>query len=160
MFPRTHIIWGFLFSLILYLFFPSSIGLIGALIIFLSSFLIDIDHYLYYVYKTRNWSIGKSILWYFKNKEKFKIMTGKQKERIYTGLCFLHGAEALLILFVFALIPNPFSLFAIFIAIGFIFHLMLDAIDLYIRNFTFDKVISFTYSVKNAKDKTLLQDLK
>lgn len=160
MLPKTHIIWGFIFSLILYLFFPSSIGLLGASIIFLSSVLIDVDHYIYYVYKAKNWNLKKAVSWYFINKEKFERMTKKQKDRIYTGLCFLHGAEALIVLALLITVPNPFSTIAIFIAIGFIFHLILDSIDLYIRNYRFDKVISFFYSLKNTKNRTLLQDVK
>lgn len=160
MLPAKHAFLGFLFSLVLYLFFPETIGLIGALIIFASSVLIDIDHYLYYIYKTKNYSLKKSISWFFINKDKFEKMEKKQKNNIYTGLCFLHGAEALIILLLLALVSNMYSRFFIFIFIGFVFHLILDTIDLYIRNYRFDKVISYLYSLKNSKDKTLLQDLK
>lgn len=160
MLPNKHIFWGFLFSLFLGLVFPDGIGLIGALIIFLSSVLIDVDHYTYYVYRTKNWSLKKAASWYFLNRDKFKKMTRKQKDKIYTGLCFLHGVEAIIILLMFIIIPNPFSTLAIFIAIGFLFHLLLDTIDLYIRNYRFDKVISFTYSLKNVKNMRLLQDIK
>ncbi len=160
MLPGKHIFWSFLFSLVLYLIFPVSVSLIGVSIIFLSSVLIDVDHYIYYIYKTKNWNLKKSVSWYFINRDKFAKMTREQKNKIYTGLCFLHGIEAILIIILMIIIPNPLSYIMIFMLIGFVFHLILDAIDLYIRNYRFDKVISFTYSVKNAKDKTLLQDLK
>ncbi len=160
MFPRIHIIWGAIFSIILYFLFPESIGLLGASVIFLSSILIDVDHYTYYVYKTKNWNLKKSIQWYFINNDKFKKMSSAQKDRIYTGLCFLHGTEALLLLFILVIIPSPLSIWALFVSIGFIFHLIVDAIDLYIRNYRFEKVISFIYSLKKSKNRKLLQDLK
>ncbi|MDP2673070.1 MAG: hypothetical protein Q8O84_04625, partial [Nanoarchaeota archaeon] len=59
MLPKYHVLFGFLFSLILFLIFPF-IGLSGFLIIFISSVLIDIDHYLFYVFKNRIFSINKA----------------------------------------------------------------------------------------------------
>ena len=56
MLPKYHIIFGFLFSLILFIFFPF-IGLGGFLIIFASSVLIDVDHYAYYLFKNKILSI-------------------------------------------------------------------------------------------------------
>ena len=60
MLPKYHIIYGFILSLILFLIFPT-LGLIGAGIIFLSSFLIDVDHYIYYVLKENKFSPRKAI---------------------------------------------------------------------------------------------------
>ncbi|MDP1729071.1 MAG: hypothetical protein Q8L27_02625 [archaeon] len=160
MLPKTHIIGGLIFSFTLMMIFPIDIGLIGALIIFFSSFLIDVDHYVYYVYKTRIFNLNKSIHWYSVNRKKFSNMTFQEKNKIYTGLCFLHGIEAFIVLSLLIFIRNPLSPYMVFVAIGFIFHHILDAIDLYIRNYRFDKVLSFFYSVKKAKNKKLLQEIK
>lgn len=157
MLPKIHIIFGLAFSILLFLLFPS-IGWIGFLIIFLSSFLIDIDHYLYYVYKTRKWGIKDSFRWYFKNKKIFNSMNKKQKDKVYTGLCFLHGIEAIILLLIvwFLFYPNNFIFFII---LGFVFHQLLDAIHIYTSEYRYDKVISFIYSVKQARNKKLLQEI-
>jgi len=159
MLPKTHIIIGFIFSLILAIIFPNSIGLFGGLIIFLSSFLIDVDHYLYYVWIKKNWSLKKSLAWYNDASPKFNGLSQKQKAKIYTGLFFLHGIEALVILIALAFLPIPFFTLFIFVVMGFLIHQILDAIALYNEKFGLDKVISFIYSIKKAKGKKLIQDM-
>jgi hypothetical protein len=162
MYPKTHLIWGFIASVLLFLIFPS-IGWLGFILIWASSVLIDIDHYLYFVYKTNNWNLKKSLSWYSSNCKKFEAMSSNEKEKIYTGLCFLHGLELILILFIAFFILNfyipSYSEIPLFIIIGFIIHQILDAIDLYRKEYRFDKVISFTYSVLNSRGKKLLQEI-
>jgi len=158
MLPKIHIIYGLIFSAVLFLIFPE-IGIINATIVFLASFLIDVDHYLYFVYKEKSWNLKKSIDWYFFNKHKFEKMSSRQKREIYTGLCFLHGIEAFVLLVIFILIFKNLQMIFISIMLGFLFHQILDAIDLYRRDYRFDKVISFSYAVFNTRDKKLLQEL-
>ena len=158
MLPTTHIISGFIFSVILFLFFPQ-IGFIGLSIIFLSSFLIDVDHYLYYVYKKRDLSLRRSIKWYYLNIKKFKKMTQKQKDNIFMGICLFHGIEAVIVLLLLYLISPIFN-FLIFVIIGFIFHQILDAIELRTKGVGYSKVISFIYAIHKTKGKKLLSDLK
>lgn len=158
MLPKIHILFGAVFSLLLWLGFPQ-VTLLGALVVFLASVLIDIDHYLYYVYKTGKWSIKDSFNWFLKNKQLFSKMNNKEKQGIYSGLCFLHGIETLLILFILSLFHFTFSALFIFIAIGFLFHQTLDLIELHRKNYNYDKVVSFIYAVYNSKDKKLLQEL-
>jgi len=157
MLPRIHIIAGAIFSIILYLFFPQ-IKLVGALIIFLSSFLIDIDHYLYYVYKKKDFSLRRAYRWFIKNKDLFNRMNKKQKDKFYHGLCFLHGFEAVILLSVAWIFLYPNNL-ALFIILGFVFHQILDAINLYNARRDYDKILSFIYSVQKSRDKKLLQEI-
>jgi|SRR3989344_1089013 len=157
MLPTTHIISGLIFSVVLFLFFPQ-IGFLGLLIIFLSSFLIDVDHYFYYVYKKRDLSLKKSIKWYYLNIEKFKKMSQKQKDNIFMGICLFHGIETIIILFLLYIISPIFN-FLIFIILGFIFHQILDAIELKTKGVGYSKVISFIYAIHKIKGKKLLQDL-
>lgn len=159
MLPKEHIIGGIIFSSIVLFLFPQ-IGLLGFFIIFLSSFAIDIDHYLYFVYRTKKLSIKKSISWYFINKDLFDKMSDKEKDQIFTGLCFLHGIEAMIILAILSFIFPTYSSIFIYILLGFLFHQILDAIHLYIIKYRFDKVISFIYSVQVNKKRKLLQELK
>lgn len=159
MLPSKHIIFGAIFSILVWLFFPV-MGWLGAMIIFLSSVLIDVDHYLYYVYKKREFDIKDSVRWYLSNTDLVKKMNKKQKANFYSGLYFLHGIEAIILLILLMLtFPNIFN-FTIFIIIGFLFHQVLDAINLYKNEYRLDKVMSFTYAVYNSKNKMLIQNLR
>tara|TARA_Y100000310_G_C20126541_1_gene553873 strand:- start:72 stop:548 length:477 start_codon:yes stop_codon:yes gene_type:complete len=157
MLPRIHIISGAIFALVLYLIFPY-IGFLEASIIFLASFLIDVDHYIYYVYKTRKLGLRGSFLWYFKNKNKFFKMSKDQRKKVYVGLCALHGIESIIILLVLVWVYTSFSFLFLSVAIGFIFHQVLDFIDINRRELSTDKVFSFTYSIIQSKNKKLLQE--
>lgn len=123
MFPIQHFFFGIIFSLVLIFLFPS-IGLIGFSLILLSTVLIDADHYLYYLHKKKNWNLKKAYNWFIKNTNKFLSLPKKQRNNIYTGFCFLHGIEILLIF----LLLTIFSRYFFFIFIGFSFHLLLDVV--------------------------------
>jgi len=123
MYPKHHIILGAIFAAALYFIFPS-IGILNAAIVFLSSFLIDVDHYIYYRYKTGNWNLKKAYDWFIQNSKKVYKMPRKERNNCYTGFCALHGMEILVLLYLLSYIWN----FAIFIFVGFAFHLLLDYI--------------------------------
>ncbi len=124
MLPKYHLLFGFLFSLILYLLFPF-IGLPGFLIIFASSVLIDVDHYIYYVFTKKDLSLKKAYYFFLK------------KPLINPAMYFLHGVEVLLILFLLGIFVNKVFLF---IFIGFSFHLFLDVLEQIYYGFRVAKV--------------------
>ena len=70
MLPKVHIIVGGIISILLYLLFP--ITILEVSLIFLSSFLIDFDHYLLYVVNKKDFSLKKSFRWFIDNQKKFK----------------------------------------------------------------------------------------
>jgi len=124
MYPTQHLILGIIFSLVLLFLFPQ-IGIIGVLIIIFSTVLIDVDHYLYYVFKKKDLSLKNSYNWFIKKVNKFHNLPRKQRNKFYLAFCFLHGVEILIILLLFSkLFPYFF-----FIFIGFSFHLLLDLIS-------------------------------
>ena len=125
MFPKTHIILGFFLSLILYLIFPQ-INLLEALLIFLSSFLIDFDHYIYYIYKEKDFSLKNSINWFKQRSKKVKSLLKQKRKKLSTGFYLFHGIETLLISFLLGFFFN--TLFY-FVFIGILFHLILDQIE-------------------------------
>lgn len=137
MFPKSHIILGLLFALILYLVFPS-IGIIGASIIFLSSVLIDIDHYLVYVKEKGNLSIKKAFDWHL---EKYKQEIKLQRKGIKTksDFHFLHTIEFHILL----VILSFFSIYFFYIFIAFAFHSIVDLIDLARRGIIYRRHYSF-----------------
>ena len=121
MYVQSHLVLGLIFALILLVIFPQ-IGLIGFLLIALSTVLIDVDHYIYYVYKKKDWSLNNAYNWFIERSKRFQNLSRAQRNKVYSGFCFLHGTEILLVLLLFTL----FSEYFLFIFIGFTFHLFLD----------------------------------
>jgi hypothetical protein len=125
MLPKYHLLLGFIFSVALSLIFPS-IGLIEASIIFLSSFLIDVDHYIYYLFKNKKFNPLISIKYFILKRKKLINMNTKKRNEIYSCFCFLHGIEVLVILFIMGIFVSKYF-FLIFI--GFTFHILLDILE-------------------------------
>ncbi len=126
MYPKQHFLWGFVFSFILFILFPVKIGFIGALIIFLSSFLIDFDHYIYYIFNFTSFSIKKANKYFIDARKRLLKLPYEKRKEYYSGWCFFHGIEWLILfLFLGIFISNYF----IFLLIGFSFHLILDWIE-------------------------------
>ena len=138
MLPKYHIIFGFLFSLILFLIFPS-INIFEVSIIFFSSFLIDVDHYLYYVFKNKIFSINKAYNYFFEKRK--KLLAKNLKEKIVNQanplMYIFHGIEVLLIFFILGLFVNKIFLF---IFMGFSFHLFLDVLEQIYYGFRIAKI--------------------
>lgn len=118
MYPRTHIILGFLFTIILAVF--TSLPLLALIIIFASSFLIDVDHWFIYVKEKKDLSVRRAYQWFIKNEKKHK----KQKKLF---LCVFHTIESFIILFILSF----FSQIIFYITIGFSFHYLVDLIHSY-----------------------------
>ena len=134
MLPTQHLFLGIIFSLILLFIFPQ-IGLIGFLIIMFSTVLIDVDHYLYYVYRKKDLSLKNAYNWFAFRKKKLSLLSRKQRNEFYTGFCFLHGIEVLGLLFIL----GKLSFYFYYVLIGFIFHLFLDIVHQKTLHDRFDK---------------------
>lgn len=124
MLPRQHLIFGIIFSTICLIIFPQ-IGFIGFFIIIISTVLIDIDHYLYFVYKKKSWNLKHAYDWFIETGKKFYALPKEERDKFYLGLCFLHGIE---ILFILSILGIFISKYFLFIFIGFSFHLFLDVV--------------------------------
>ncbi len=122
MYPSKHIALGLIFSILLFFIYPW-IGVISVSLIFLSSFLIDVDHYLYYVHKKKDWNFKRAYDWNIQMCKKFEDLPKEKRKDIYTIFCFLHGVEILAILF---LLGTLISNYSFFIFLGVLFHLLLD----------------------------------
>ncbi len=124
MLPSKHFIFGLIFAAFLYFIFPQ-VGLIEFSIIIFSTVLIDVDHYLYYVYKKKDLSLKNSYKWFMKRRKKFFSISWKQRNAFKISFSFLHGIEVLAILFLLSFIHKYF----LFVFTGFAFHLLLDSIE-------------------------------
>jgi len=126
MLPKTHIFFGLIFFLLLY--FVFHVSLINSVIFFLSSFLIDVDHYIYYVLKKKDLSLKRAYKWFLKLDKKYHSMPEEKRKNYYYAFCIFHGLEPLIIISSLAFLFHLTFLF--FISLGFLFHLSLDFISI------------------------------
>jgi len=124
MYVSRHIIWGFIFSLLILLLFPQ-IELIGFFLIWSSSVLIDFDHYVYYIYKKKDWSLMKAYNWNMNKTKQFLSLSRKERNKTFTGFFIFHGLEILIILFILGIF---LSRYFFFISLGILFHTLLDIV--------------------------------
>ncbi len=122
--PIFHIIYGLLFCSTLFYFFEFTIFPLS--IIFLSSVLIDIDHYIYYVFKKRDINLINAYNHFIISSRRFNKLSHSEKKKFKRPIMFLHGIESLLVLFILSIFLD----FFLWILIGFLFHLFLDYIHL------------------------------
>ena len=152
MLPRYHIIIGLIISSSIVLLF--NISLISGIIIFLSSFLIDIDHYFYYIYKKKNLSIKKSYQWFVKRTIKCKKIPKKQRKNYKSPVLIFHGIEFWLFIFILSL----FYHFFFYIFIGIIIHMFVDiSYIIYQRYPCTSKISQINTYLKNKNKKQLIR---
>jgi hypothetical protein len=129
MFPFQHFWIGIVFSALFVLAFPSA-GAPEFFIILFSTVLIDVDHYLYYVYEKKSWNLFKAYRW-FVIKHSYWLKLSKEEKNKHKGsFYFLHGVEVLAILLIMGFTLHPFFNYVL---IGFAFHVFLDI--LYTRKY-------------------------
>ena len=124
MLVKYHITLGAIISIILYLIFQLTI--LQTFIIFLSSVLIDVDHYLVYIFNKKNLSLNNARKYFLERRKKWIQLVPKEKQKIKRHILIFHGIEFLIILLALSFY-NPIF---IFILIGVSIHLILDYIDL------------------------------
>ncbi len=111
MFPRIHILFGAIFSILIY--FILHFTILSIILIFLASVFIDVDHYLWYINRKKEFSLKKAF--YF---HKNLPINHKPVMHIF------HNIEFLAIISILSYFYNIF----LFILIGILFHLILDLI--------------------------------
>jgi|TARA_Y100000310_G_scaffold131413_1_gene130616 hypothetical protein len=147
MYPSQHLILGIAFATILFNIFPQ-ITLIGFFLIVLSAFFIDVDHYLFYVYKNKNISLKNAYKWFIKKEKKYKKLSIKERKKYKNDIFIFHGIEFWIFLAILSFIHNYFF----FIFIGIMFHMFLDFAFPNIGEFSHNK-ISQIYNLRINKKK-------
>lgn len=125
MFPSLHIILGFTVGVFLFFLYPSA-GFVGGAIFFLSSFLIDVDHYFYFVFTQKNLSLKKAYGWFLTKRKNYLSLPYKQKKTSHYCFCLFHGFEPIILFFI---LGHFLHFYFYFVAFGMLFHLFLDLID-------------------------------
>lgn len=116
MYPKDHILYSTIFCIVLIPIF----GFWDSLIVFLAAIFIDTDHYIRYVFITKDWSIKNSIKYYY----------DKTKKR-YHELYILHTLEFWLLLLLLGFYSPVFT----FILLGVLYHMVLDFIDMFQKKY-------------------------
>ena len=150
MLPKYHILLGFVLSFLIFIIFPS-IGLLAFLIIWASSFLIDFDHYLYYVFKKKDFSLRRARIWFFKHGEKVNSLKKEERKEYKEEILIFHGAE-FIILLVFLCF---FSSFFFYILVGILIHLSLDLIHTVYYDYNYVKFSQIYNYIRNRNKKVL-----
>ncbi len=137
MLPRWHILLGLIFTALIWFISPE-ISLIYLVVLFLSSFLIDTDHYINACNKTGKLSLGRAFNYYKEQDKRIERMKAKGIRKKGDFHLF-HTIEF------HALIGLAGYFFPVFfyIFIGMVFHSLLDILGLvyndriYLREFFF-----------------------
>jgi hypothetical protein len=153
MLPKTHFIIGFIVSSIIFVVWPS-IGLFNISIIFLSSFLIDFDHYLYFIWTTKDFSLLHAYNWFIA-KGKFTRSLPQNKRKIYKHVILLfHGIEFWLVLFLVSFIDKVF----LWMLLGVAIHMLADFIGIvYYQERFYTKLSQIYVCISNKNKKPLPQ---
>lgn len=152
MLPKTHIITGFIASLILWAFIPQ-VTIFYALIIFLASFLIDFDHYLFYVFKQKDYNLKRAFWWFIEKGKFYNKLSLEKREEYRRVIMIFHGIECWIILLLAITLHEIF----LFILVGIAIHMTLDFIDIYRQGEPFYQKISqvLVHVRNNKKTKTV-----
>ncbi len=123
--PKYHVLFGLIFILILYLAFSPTTFILA--VIFFSSILIDVDHYILYFFAKKDLSLRKAYKFFIERKELWLSMPLEKREKCKRAVFYFHGIEFL----AFILLLSFFSSFFIPVFLGCLFHLFIDLIELY-----------------------------
>ncbi|NCN98895.1 hypothetical protein COU62_03990 [Candidatus Pacearchaeota archaeon CG10_big_fil_rev_8_21_14_0_10_35_219] len=113
MLPRWHIVFGFLFTAVVWLASPD-LNIIYVLTLFFSTFLIDVDHYVIFVKRNKNYSLNKAFNYFLKLKKK----GDRKKDSIF----IFHTVE----FHILVALLSFFHIIFLFVFIGMVFHSLLD----------------------------------
>lgn len=144
MLPKIHIILGAIFSILFYFIFQ--ISLFHASLIFFSSFLIDFDHYLYYIIAKKDLSLKNSYKWFVEKRRKILQKPFEERKKYKHPVLIFHGIEFWIVILLLGFIYHVF----LFILIGIGIHMILDFVDLIsIKEPFYSKLSQIIVIIKN-----------
>jgi len=138
MFPRWHILYGFIFSALVWIVFPEIVWY-NIFLIFFASVFIDFDHYIIAVWRTGKFSLFSAFEYYRKLDEKALADLRKGIRLKKADFQVFHTIEIHALVLGVGLSFIPF----IYLFIGMFFHSLLDIFEmqnrgvLYTREFLF-----------------------
>ncbi len=141
MYPKEHIVYGLLFTIFLKLIVFPTIGVVAMVLLFLSSVLIDVDHYFVHVFKNKNIGLGKAFDYYH-------TKTYKKHYHKRGPLMIFHTVEFVALLYLLSFYQPYF----LFIIIGILFHWALDVYYMYDNKILYERTYSLIHHLATSKD--------
>jgi hypothetical protein len=139
MLPRWHVLWGAVFTALLYFFVPGiSYWYLG--LVFFASVFIDFDHYAVSCMKSGGLSLGKSFE-YHRKLDRKGAAERKRGVRKKGDFHFFHTVEFHVLVGLLGVLWLP--LFYVFI--GMVFHSLLDVLYLANRDYLYRRDYFFTH---------------
>ena len=142
MLPKTHFLIGLFSSIILLAFFPNEILSIS--LFFLASFLIDFDHYIYFIFTKKSFNLKKAYFWFKNKSKKIKEIPERERKNYSTGIYIFHGIEWVILFCTLGIIANKLFFF---ISAGMLLHLIFDWIEKYTSSRTYPHKVSLIYDL-------------
>lgn len=152
MLVKYHIVIGLIVSILIFLLFPQ-VGWFYALIIFLSSFLIDFDHYLWFIYKKRDINPLRAVKFFYEKRDFFLKLKQEDRDKYKNIIMIFHGIECWILLALLILVHKIF----LFVLIGIGIHMTLDFIEIHNHKRKFH--IKFSQVYTHIKNKNLREVL-
>ncbi|MBI2632175.1 hypothetical protein HYW75_04175 [Candidatus Pacearchaeota archaeon] len=137
MLPRWHILFGALFTFIIWLYAPET-AILNLGLIFFASFIIDLDHYICGAMRTHSFHFGK--IFYYHNEMGIKQHKEREKGIRKRGdFHFFHTIEFHILIAILSF----FSISFFYFFIGMAFHSLLDLFWLLRHDFLYRREYFF-----------------
>lgn len=146
MLPKWHILIGFVFSYVLVYFLHFSI--LAGLVVFLWSFLIDVDHWLIYALRGK-FNLTEDYNQHKKITENYLKLSIKERRKYKRYIIIFHGLEFVLVLVLLSFVNQ----FFFWILLGTLIHMLADFFDLHSKQEPFYSKISQIYVYITNKNK-------
>jgi len=148
MLPKTHIILGIIFSILIYFIFK--VSLFDITLIFLASVFIDFDHYIWYFYEKKSLNLKHAYYWFIENRKKWLMLSKKQRGDYKRVYLIFHSIEFWIFLLILSFINRIFLL----ILVGVLFHMIFDYIEIINKRERFYPKLSLVLTyLNNSKRK-------
>ncbi len=149
---KWHFLIGFVVSYILVYFFNFS--LISGFVIFVSSWLIDIDHYFWWIFTTKNKNPISALSWYNSNANKWGEMSPEEKDKFKIGVFVFHS----ICFWIFLGFLSFLSPIFLWILIGVATHMFADLLDMaYYNEPLYGKIFLIAVLVRNKNKKAFVK---
>jgi len=137
MLPKWHVVYGTIFTFVFAVIFPK-VEIIYLGLIFLSSVLIDFDHYVVGARKIKSWNIGEVLRYHEVTLNKYDEERARGIRRKFDFHIF-HAVEFHIIIFLLGFLWVGFF----YIFIGMIFHSILDIIEMKVKDVLYQREFFF-----------------
>lgn len=144
MLPKIHFLIGLFVALVLFFIFPA-LEIIPILVFFLSSFLIDFDHYLYFIIKEKSFNLKKAYFWFRERGKRLRKIPKNERKNYSTGTYIFHGVEPLVLVILLGISVHKYFFW---VAAGMALHLIFDWIEKFGISLVYPKKISVIYDLR------------